>query len=299
MFDQVLSTIKFIKKHPVGNKVFIKCIKAYLRWQLGTRILQKDIIHGFVGGTRLIIKRGMVGATGNVYVGIHEFEHMSFLLHVCGRHDTFFDIGSNVGSYSILASGVCKSKSICFEPIKTTFKLLQDNIRLNDLQDLCVGYNVGVGGEDGSLFFTKGLDTMNRVAVVQELSDEKEKVDVVTLDSLSEKFSATILKIDVEGYELNVLKGAKNLLESNLLHSIIIELNEYNAQDNSTKLIHEILSFHSFRRYRYQPFSRSLVKLEGIPFESGNAIYIKDTHFERISKVLKSSTSFSVFGINI
>jgi FkbM family methyltransferase len=299
MFDQVLNTIKFIKKHPVGNKAFIKCLKAYLRWQLGTRILRKDIIHEFVGGTKLIIRRGMVGATGNVYVGIHEFEHMAFLLHVCGRHDIFFDIGSNVGSYSILATGVCKSKSICFEPIKTTYKLLQDNIRLNDLQDLCVSYNVGVGSEVGSLFFTKGLDTMNRVALVQELSDEKEKVDVITLDSLSEKFSATILKIDVEGYELNVLYGAKDLLDSNLLHSIIIELNEYNAQDNSTKLIHELLLSKSFKRYRYLPFKRSLVKLEGIPSESGNAIYIKDLHFERILKVLKSSTSFSLFGIKI
>jgi len=299
MFDQVLSTIKFITKHPVGNKAFFKCLKAYLRWQLGTRILQKDVIHEFVGGTRLIIRRGMVGATGNVYVGIHEFEHMAFLLHVSGKHDTFFDIGSNVGSYSILASGVCKSKSICFEPITTTYKLLQDNIRLNDLQDLCVSYNVGVGSEVGSLFFSKGLDTMNRVAVVQELSDEKEKVDVITLDLLSEKFSATILKIDVEGYELNVLNGAKKLLESNLLHSIIIELNEYNAQDNSTKLIHEILSSHSFKRYRYKPFSRSLVKLDGVPYESGNAIYINDIHFEKISKVLNSSASFFLFGMNI
>jgi FkbM family methyltransferase len=224
---------------------------------------------------------------------------MSFLLHACGRQDIFFDIGSNVGSYSILASGICKSKSICFEPIKTTYHHLQDNIRLNDLQDLCDCFNVGVGSEMGSLFFTKVLDTMNRVAVVQELSDEKEIVDVITLDSLFQKFPATILKIDVEGYELNVLYGAKKLLQSNSLHSIIIELNEYNTLDDSTKLIHELLISHSFSRYRYEPFSRSLEKLDGTPLESGNAIYVNELHLQSILKVLKSSPSFSLFGINI
>lgn len=47
----------------------------------------------------------MRGATGNVYVGLHEFESMGFVLHVLRSSSAFIDVGANVGAYTVLAAG--------------------------------------------------------------------------------------------------------------------------------------------------------------------------------------------------
>jgi thymidylate synthase len=63
----------------------------------------------------------MTGATGNIYAGLHEFEDMAFLLHLLRSEDMFADVGSNIGSYTILASGVVGAKSVAFEPVPSTY----------------------------------------------------------------------------------------------------------------------------------------------------------------------------------
>lgn len=57
----------------------------------------------------------MTGATGNIYVGLHEFEDMAFLLHVLRRTDLFVDVGANIGSYTILAGGAAGAKLLLNE----------------------------------------------------------------------------------------------------------------------------------------------------------------------------------------
>ncbi len=59
----------------------------------------------------------MTGATGNIYAGLHEFDDMAFFLHLLRPEDMFADVGSNIGSYTILASGVVGAKSVAFEPV--------------------------------------------------------------------------------------------------------------------------------------------------------------------------------------
>jgi hypothetical protein len=56
---------------------------------------------------------GMTGATGNLYVGLHEFEEMAFLLHFLRPGDLFADVGANVGSYTILAAVAVERGTHC------------------------------------------------------------------------------------------------------------------------------------------------------------------------------------------
>ena len=81
----------------------------------------------FVEGTKLNIEPGQTISTGNYYVGLLEFEEMAFAIHFLDNSDIFFDIGANIGSYSILASGISKSRTIAFEPIESTFLQLEKN----------------------------------------------------------------------------------------------------------------------------------------------------------------------------
>ena len=127
----MFNTLRFITSHPLGRRDKWATVLRYLRWQIGSRIAQGPIAVDFINNTRLLVRPGMTGATGNIYCGLHEFEDMAFLLHFLRPSDLFVDIGANIGSYTILASAVIGAHGIAFEPVPQTFQSLIDNIHLN------------------------------------------------------------------------------------------------------------------------------------------------------------------------
>ena len=106
---------------------------------------------------------------------------MSFLLHLLRNTDTFFDVGANVGSYTILASGVCGARSLSFEPVPATFEILKKNIFLNHLQQKIKAIPAGVGHEKGFLHFSSDQDTTNHVIAVSETVTDTITVPIVSL----------------------------------------------------------------------------------------------------------------------
>jgi FkbM family methyltransferase len=201
---------------------------------------------------------------------------MGFLLHFLRAQDLFVDIGANVGAYTILASAEIKSKTIAIEPVPSTFKNLMNNIFINQMQDRVSSMNIGLGSKKGNLKFTKSLDQENHVATENE--KETIEVEINTLDSILIEDIPSLLKIDVEGFETEVLSGAKKTLENDKLKAIIIELNglgdRYGYDDN---LIHENLIQKGFRPFDYNPEHRKLTEIES--FGSHNTIYIRDRDF--------------------
>jgi len=71
----------------------------------------------WVGSTSQVIETGMTGATMNLYYGLHEAADMAFVLHALRPDDVFLDVGANVGTYSILVSGVAQARTTALEPI--------------------------------------------------------------------------------------------------------------------------------------------------------------------------------------
>lgn len=81
----MLSTLSHILKHPLARRNRRAAIARYFRWQLGSRLLRSAVAVPFTDKARLLVERGMTGATGNVYCGLHEFADMGFTCHFCGR----------------------------------------------------------------------------------------------------------------------------------------------------------------------------------------------------------------------
>ncbi|MBX3426175.1 MAG: hypothetical protein KF688_10885 [Pirellulales bacterium] len=127
----LLNTWKFIANHPLGRLHRRASISRWARWQLGSRLLKHPVEYPFVNDSRLVVERSMQGATGNIYVGLHEFVEMSFVLHLLRPGDLLLDLGANVGVYTILASAVCGARSLACEPAPTTYQRLVRNIRAN------------------------------------------------------------------------------------------------------------------------------------------------------------------------
>lgn len=284
-------TFGFIHSHPLAKKHLLTAYLRFFSWQLKCRISPKLTPYLFLHGIYFFAKKGLNGITGNIYTGLHEFNDMGFLLHFLRSTDTFFDIGANVGSYTLLASGVCKSKTIAFEPIPATYQILSKNIGLNKLNSTAHAENKGVSSKNGVLTFTATNDTTNHVIANSVTVLEAIAVPVVTLnDYISNQPS--LMKIDVEGFETEVLNGADQILSNSILKAIIIELNGSGGRYHYDEdLIHEKLINHDFLPYAYDPFTRKLTKLS--TYGQFNTIYIRDIEF--VKNRLEQAENFTIF----
>jgi FkbM family methyltransferase len=229
-----------------------------------------------------------------LYCGLKDFEDMGFLLHFLRSEDCFVDVGANIGSYTILASAHVGAETIAFEPSPRTFKNLMDNIYINNCNRKVSAYQTSLGACDGSIGMTFAIDAMNNhIAQTEDLSSIS--VKMVSLDEMLLNHNVpTLIKIDVEGYETEVLKGAQQTLKDRGLNAIIIELmglgKRYGFNEHD---IHEMLISHGFFPYNYDPLQRELITIDS--FGPRNTIYIRDLEF--VYKRLKSAEKITILGI--
>ncbi|RYG18098.1 MAG: FkbM family methyltransferase [Chitinophagaceae bacterium] len=295
--NSLLRTFRFFNSHPIAKRNKFSAYQRFLWWQLRSRLNENKLfIIPFVDGTRFFAKRRLTGITGSIYTGLQDFEEMSFLLHFLRKEDCFFDVGSNVGAYSILASGVRGSKTLAFEPNSQTFSLLRKNISLNSLDNIVHCENKAVGSKHGKLNFTVDGDTTNHVISEEEVSLPSIEVPIVPLDDYAAKHQPAIMKIDVEGFETEVICGAQSILDQQNLKVILIELNGSGGRygfDESE--IHKKLQNLCFEPYTYDPFSRSLKKEN--TFGQFNTLYIRDVDF--VINRIKGSQPFRIWNMTI
>lgn len=237
------------------------------------------------------------GLSGNIYCGLMEFEEMMFVLHYLRENDLFIDVGANVGVYSLLASGLTGCRTIAFEPVPSTYHTLNYHVAINDLAARIECINKAVGDHEGTLCIAiEQNDCLNHVVVNPQNNNTAKhaEIDVTTLDRAVTS-APSLIKMDIEGYELLALKGAAFILRNPALNALIIEVNE-NIERYAVKpgYIIEFLESNGYHPYSYNPLRRSLAPRSGI---SGNAIFIKDASIAQ--KRLQSSRSFSIYGNNI
>ncbi|HEV2443846.1 MAG TPA: FkbM family methyltransferase [Steroidobacteraceae bacterium] len=270
-------TLRFIARHPLNRRAPLTAIGRFAAWQVATRLRPGAVVVPYVGDTRLLVARGMTGATGNVYCGLHEFEDMAFVLHALRDEDLFVDIGANVGSYTVLASGAVGARCVAFEPAPRAYRALLDNLRLNDLMARVEARNECLASAAGEAEFTTDLDVCNHVVAESTGSNATVRVAVTTLDIALAKRAPTILKIDVEGYETRVLEGADQTLRSPALRAVLMELNGSGARYGfDDRHLHERMLRYDFAPAEYDPQRRELRRREWHGSSEGNVLYVRD-----------------------
>jgi len=286
-------TLQFVISHPLNKDRRFQAIYDWAKWQIGSRLVPGPVAVNIVNGIQILVEPGMTGATGNIYTGLHEFQDMSFVLHGLRSEDLFIDVGANVGSYTLLAGGAVGASCIAIEPILSTFCHLRKNIALNDLKHKAKLLNVAVGNEQGKIRFTSGLDTENHVMSEAEVnSSDTLEVDITTLDNIIGDLKPSLIKIDVEGFETNVIAGAHKTLSSDSLYAVLIELNGLGKRYGfDEEQIHKKMLAYGFKPFVYAPFERSLSPEQKIN-RSGNTLYIKNV--EMVLSRLRLAPQFMV-----
>jgi FkbM family methyltransferase len=294
----LLRSLSFILRHPLNRDRKAAALSRFVRWHVGSRLLPGSVAVSFVGSTRLLVKAGMTGATGNVYCGLHEFEDMAFVLHALRPGDLFADIGANVGTYTVLAAGAAGADCVSFEPLPATFAHLLDNIRINALEARVKARNIGLGAASGSLTFTSGLDTVNHVVAKGETVANALEVPVEPLDDVLSGSVPTIMKIDVEGFETEVLNGASRTMQEAALLAVVMELNgsglRYGYDEGK---IHARMNDWGFAPVRYDPLQRSVTPLDARSGSTGNTLYVRD--LMRVRDRVRSAPRHSVLGTSL
>jgi FkbM family methyltransferase len=243
----ILNTATFIAHHPLTRDQKLTAFSRWACWQVQSR-LQRELIVPWIEGKRLAVSRGMTGATGNIYCGLHEFEDMAFLLHFLRPEDSFADVGANIGSYTILASGVRRARTVAFEPDPAAFAALSRNIALNGLESLVESRECALGPRIGKIEFTVGLDTVNRVAINMIVPTQTVAMD--TLDHALANERPSLIKLDVEGFESEIIRGATNTLGNPKLKAVITE--------DWSPSVTDVLQRAGFIEYFYEALTRKL-----------------------------------------
>ena len=283
-------SIKFIWKHPLVKVERFRALLRYFSFHILTRINNIERPIAFIDGTQILIKRDLSGVATNYFTYLADFEEMLFSLHFLKTDDVFYDIGSNFGTYTILASGVVGCRTVAVEPVKETYNQLLKNLNLNQLGQKVITCNFAIGKYQGIVNISNEKGALNRI-----VSNKQGNTEIVTqksLDSIS-KEKPNLLKIDVEGYEMEVIKGGQKILSSPELQGIIIELNgnsrQYGITDN--QIHHEIISY-GFSPVFYRPFQRALYMLESYNANSHNTIYVRN--IKMANKNIKRTRKYNV-----
>ncbi|TZF87297.1 FkbM family methyltransferase [Cognatilysobacter lacus] len=291
-----LTVLRFVVTHRANTGHRLQALWRLVRWQIASRLVNGDIVYAWVNGSKFLVRSGENGLTGNIYVGLQEFDDMAFVLHMLRPGDLFVDVGANVGSYSILACAVAGAHGCAVEPVPATFERLVENMRINHLDEAVQCVNAGLGSEPGTLRFSSDMGVCNRALASSDTRPGVVEVQGITLDALLAGRSPRLIKIDVEGYESAVLAGADATLRDPYLQAVIMELNGSGAQFgfDESKLFGLMVS-HGFQPCAYVPAERRLVDAHGPgATASDNTIFVRD--IDAVRNRLREAEAFDVNG---
>ena len=124
-----------------------------------------------------------------------------------------YDIGANLGNHTVyFASYVSEAEIYAFEPLPENFQLLQKNVEENGLKKVKL-YQAACGDNKRKATMSLRMKENNGTAKIDKEDTKGQAVEILALDDM-ELPSPDFIKIDVEEFELHVLKGMRNILKS-------------------------------------------------------------------------------------
>lgn len=177
-----------------------------------------------------------------IYFNLNENSSKPVLNFIPNKSGAILDIGANIGQTSLwIAQKFEHFNSVnihAFEPFPETFKTLEKNIKANHYKNIKL-HNVALGSSNAEIMMVQDCETNSGGFRVfsdnHDVNRTKKNVRQITLDQFKDEIKDVFfMKIDVEGYEMEVLKGAECFLKT-YKPILFIELNDFNLkQQNSS-----------------------------------------------------------------
>ena len=276
-------------------KSFLKAIFTEKQWEKLSKIKKKFYKYILVSIIKIFpdrvlldvksiaeIKRKMDYGRHEIFLNIDSEIELNVRLHSCEKEpeivkwietfftkgDVFYDIGANVGAYSLVAAKYLskKIKIYAFEPGFINFVQLCKNTFMNNCQEDIIPLQIALSDKTGiNIFNYNNLSSGGALHTLGQPIDFKgsifepvfrQLILSYRIDDFVRQFNLPIpnhIKIDVDGIEFEILKGAGEILRSSLVKSVFVELQE--GEEKSEKTISFLLNkgfkFYSKHRYVY------------------------------------------------
>ena len=190
------------------------------------------------------------------YTGTYEKGTLDILKNLLSDGDVFIDIGANIGLMSIFASSLVKNdgKVIAFEPNPDTRQILNENIILNSIGNIEVSsYALGSITENTKIYDRWDSNRGSASLIRSEGSTEGHDIKVIRLsDYINSNTKISLIKLDIEGYELEALKGADHILQRKNPPMLIVEFSHLreNKLDQGTNKMYELIKSFNYRLFK-------------------------------------------------
>jgi FkbM family methyltransferase len=203
------------------------------------------------------------------------------IARLVGPDDIVVDVGANVGAHAIAMSRRVGSggRVIAFEPVPTTAWLMRENLALNKIENVEL-FEAAVSDAPGlvemnvfdqrfSAWNSRGAAVNDGIAPVEVVSVPAQTLDAVMADAGVERIG--FLKIDVEGFEVDVLRGASGLLDEGAIECLSFEISKVplEASGHTAREVFGLLSSSGYRSYKLDEQTDRFVG----PFEDSDDFY--------------------------
>lgn len=189
--------------------------------------------------------------------GVYEPETIEILESVLEPGDTFVDLGANEGYFSVLASRlVGDGRVFAIEPQQRCWPVIVQNMVENDCANVTL-VPYGVSKEAGSfeMVLTPPTNTGASSFVASKRASlwPRQTVHVLPLDEIFERFGmgeVALIKIDIEGYELEALESAREVLGSGRIKRLLVEIHpkQLAALGRDPAEVQRLLEGYGYRR---------------------------------------------------
>ena len=195
--------------------------------------------------------------------------------------ETIIDIGSNKGQFILLAENMYPEKKVySFEPI---IELINKQKKFFKFKKNIYYYNIALGStvKSDNFLITKRIDIFSFLEIEKNKNNsdyynvqEKRNIKINTLDNILYKKKLTypiLIKIDVQGFELEVLKGSQKILKATKYILLEVSKNEmYKKQPTEAKIIY-FLKKNNFKIF----ISNKWSKIKNTNFKQRDILFIK------------------------
>ena len=166
-----------------------------------------------------------------------ELEILADMLLRLAPGDLVIDCGANIGNHSIFLAGAAQATVIAIEPYRHLYEILDRNIALNELDDRILPLNSALGAERGTGTVVYGSSVnLGRTRIETPPNGMGPEIAVIPLDALELTAPVKLIKIDVEGMEADVLRGAAGILERDAPF-VYAEAHDETALDDMTRAV--------------------------------------------------------------
>lgn len=237
----MIQSLLFLYKHPYNKRYPFFALKRFIEWKIIKLFKFENYKKTIWNNRKIYLNYDSFQSMWIMYNWLVDWEEFNLIKDFVKWDTCCVDVGANMGFYTIWLSKFTNN-ILSFEPNPKNFRRLNQNISANNANDQIRAYNIAVGQVNADVRFTTNLDGENHISI-HNLDENStvvcKRLETILFDNKIEQVA--YLKIDVEGFEFEVLKGLGRYIENRKIDIIQIEINK--SISNSGSTVKQLLAY--------------------------------------------------------